>query len=309
MPTAESNDIVRSLSSKGIDVHAVLFYGFEGGPQRNRARRLAQAWLCTNPSGDGPCRECSVCLSVERGGCVDLLFIEPLGPSQVIKNSAITPDDSSKGPDAPIPVTEFLRTRPLAASRKVVLIERCERLTDAAASALLKTLEEPGLFARLVLTSNAIGAVTSTIRSRCLVVRCPLEELSTNLDEDAEVAEAALLFAEGSSGLVERVVAFAEPYRHLLRVCRAIETALPPEALKWAEELREIGDEFQKTGDWTARAADVEVLRALGAWARTQNSGTIGALVAEAHRFTVGNVNFGLVTDALVARILQSRST
>jgi DNA polymerase-3 subunit delta' len=50
---------------------------------------------------------------------------------------------------------------------KVAIIENCEKMTTAAANALLKTLEEPSNSRFLILTTSQVAQLPATILSRC----------------------------------------------------------------------------------------------------------------------------------------------
>lgn len=57
---------------------------------------------------------------------------------------------------------------------KMALILNAERLTPEAASALLKTLEEPKANVCVILTAQHLTAILPTIISRCQIIRFPL---------------------------------------------------------------------------------------------------------------------------------------
>lgn len=63
-------------------------------------------------------------------------------------------------------LTEFLAQPPLEAQRCVVVIEDAQTMAEAAANALLKTLEEPGR-ATLILIAPSPERLLSTLVSRC----------------------------------------------------------------------------------------------------------------------------------------------
>ena len=67
-------------------------------------------------------------------------------------------------------VSRFLARQPVEAERGMVVIETAEAMPEAAANALLKTLEEPG-HGLLILLSAAPERLLSTIRSRCQLIR------------------------------------------------------------------------------------------------------------------------------------------
>lgn len=75
--------------------------------------------------------------------------------------------EGSIGIDTSRLVKEFLSTRPINSTHKLVNIQKSERLTIAAQNALLKILEEPPQYATLLLWSANPYQLIPTIRSRC----------------------------------------------------------------------------------------------------------------------------------------------
>ncbi len=105
---------------------------------------------------------------------------------------------------------------PLIAARRIFVIEQVERLGDAAANRLLKTLEEPPGYVHLLLLSSAPQQVMATIRSRCQEVRLDgpsqaqtVERLSA-AGVDPLLAQSAASLA-GADG--DRAAFLADPQR------------------------------------------------------------------------------------------------
>src|SRR5438128_11044368 len=61
--------------------------------------------------------------------------------------------------------------RPFEGAARVFIVEDAEYMNDQAATALLKTLEEPPATTHLILTTTNPTALLATIRSRCQVIR------------------------------------------------------------------------------------------------------------------------------------------
>jgi len=81
-------------------------------------------------------------------------------------------------------VRDFLHLTAAAGGRKVVVIDGAELLSDEAANALLKVLEEPPEGSHLILVAHDSGAVLATIRSRAATLalnRVPDEEIEVAL--------------------------------------------------------------------------------------------------------------------------------
>lgn len=201
-------------------------------------------------------------------------------------------DDKSE-----IPALTFLRTAPLMSKRKVVVIDQAERMTEAAANALLKTLEEPGAHAKLILTTSQIGALKPTIRSRCLCIPCEQQALPDGL------AGGSAILADGSSTRLQWIADNPELFQELLGFFEAALGAPTSSALGLAEQFRAISGKLESLAGGT-RAGHAEALSLFGLWVRSMNPPDTALMldIAEAHRQTLGNGNFAVITDWLFAR-------
>jgi DNA polymerase-3 subunit delta' len=139
--------------------HAYLFLGPEGVGKATTARALAAALNCTQPDEDGDaCGTCPSCRRLAASTHPDFLVISP---------------EESKAQISIEHIRELRRLTgypPLGGGWRVVLIKPAEALSalnDAAANALLKTLEEPPPRHLLVLTARGEADLLPTIVSRC----------------------------------------------------------------------------------------------------------------------------------------------
>lgn len=89
----------------------------------------------------------------------------------------IDPKGENIGIDEIRSIKDFLNYSPELYSRKYVIVHDCERMTQQAANAFLKTLEEPPEYAVLVLNTRHWHYLLPTIRSRVfrVSVRVPRE--------------------------------------------------------------------------------------------------------------------------------------
>lgn len=262
---------------------------------------LAQGWLCKDVRENKACGECGTCRSFLSGRMVDFMRYQPWGPSSLIKLDAIRPPTRNKkrDDDAPAPnLIEFFRTPPLMARHKVALFERADRMTNDSANALLKTLEEPPPFAKVILLTSEYSRLLPTIRSRCMGVAC-----SYNLSAGTEPMVAAF---GASPGLEERVLKHKSAYDRLWELFESSLHAPAGAAVALAERTRDISERLADAQKVSARAGHTETLRCLAEWLvryRTDRPDLAQAAV-EAHRRIVGNVNAGPVLDALWADVL-----
>lgn len=142
--------------------HALLFKGIGGLGKRELARVGAQMLLCQStdmqaltpePTHTLPCGQCHGCQLVLAGTHSDLHIISG--------------DGRSIGVDTIRALSQVLSDSARLGQGKVAIIEQADKMTEAAANALLKTLEEPAGRATLILTSSHAERLLPTIHSRC----------------------------------------------------------------------------------------------------------------------------------------------
>lgn len=71
----------------------------------------------------------------------------------------------------------FLNLRPMNSQFKLIIIENIDKMTTEAANALLKTLEEPPAYGKIIMTTQNLEKILPTIKSRCEISR---NNISTN---------------------------------------------------------------------------------------------------------------------------------
>ncbi|MCF6158611.1 MAG: DNA polymerase III subunit delta' [wastewater metagenome] len=138
--------------------HAYIFTGQEGIGKVLFSKELAKAIFCQHPGRDA-CDTCYHCQRIENNAFSDLLFILPEKNSRIIKIEQLKY------------LQEFLNVRPLESKQKMVIIQSADKMNEEASNCLLKTLEEPPLYAIIILIVTSLDAVKDTIRSRCQIVR------------------------------------------------------------------------------------------------------------------------------------------
>ncbi len=152
------------LEQKSIP-QALLFDGEEGTGKRKAAEIFVQALFCEGNArnADGlseentqviePCGHCLACRKMKDKNHPGLSVIEPEG--KAIKIDQIREMQS------------HIVMKPFDGPKKIVIIDPAEKMNDAAANCLLKTLEEPPPYAVLILISARTSALRSTLLSRC----------------------------------------------------------------------------------------------------------------------------------------------
>lgn len=222
---------VRSLLAAEVrrPAHAYLFVGPAGVGKAAVGRRFAASLLC-GEGGHGPDDDCGVCRRVVGGVHPDLILVEAAGAT-------------SLGVDQARETVAAANLTPVEGDRKVIVIEEAGLMTESAANALLKTLEEPSASTVFVLISESEEDFPPTVASRCRTVhfsRVPHAELSAALREVAgDRSDEVATIAGGRPGLAltlatESTVA---DFRHRwLQVPHRV-TPKPGEAFRLAEEM------------------------------------------------------------------------
>ena len=152
--------LIRTLDD-GTFVHAYLISGASGMGKRTLARLMAQHLLCTGEKR--PCGACPACIQVRESNHPDVITVTPGKP--------LSPE--VKAGMAGIPVDEIRYVNGLVGQhtfvggRRVVIIERAEKMNPPAQNALLKTLEEPLAGTVFLLLSESPELLLPTIVSRC----------------------------------------------------------------------------------------------------------------------------------------------
>jgi DNA polymerase III delta prime subunit len=302
---AGAKKAVSALIEGKFNAHAILFYGGEGCGKETLAQILSEFWLCTQPTELGADGACRACLSVAKGTNADLLMIRPQGAGNLIgiKQLQRRPDSEQ----TTLSMQEFLRTPPLLSKHKIVRIVDAERMTGSSANSLLKTLEEPPNFAKLILSTTSTSAILPTILSRVVAIACSLpsdlelrEIFPSATDED-------LLLAERAPGRIAEILKHQDLYRDLVVFANMLPGRKKHEALKVSESLRAISDRFNTKMGAGARLANAEIARSL-ALIFTRAPGyplAWGEYFVEAYERILANGNATLIFDSLFATILH----
>lgn len=144
--------------------HAILVNGVTGAGKVELAQWLVHLLNCQQPQTINnttekllqSCGHCKSCLLLKSNNYPDYLNL--------------IAEKNSLGVDEIRHTNSFLQKTAHLGKFKTVLIEHAQTMTQAAANALLKTLEEPSANSVIVLLTNDIEMLLPTIISRCRVL-------------------------------------------------------------------------------------------------------------------------------------------
>ncbi|MGE2737332.1 DNA polymerase III subunit delta' [Mycolicibacterium vaccae] len=216
----------------GVMTHAWLITGPPGSGRSIAALCFAAALQCTSEGTPG-CGQCRACSTTMAGTHADV--------------RRIVPEGLSIGVDAMRNIVQIASRRPGTGRWQIVVIEDADRLTEGAANALLKVVEEPPPSTVFLLCAPSVDPedIAITLRSRCRHVALttpPVSAIAQVLIESDGIPEVAATWAASvSGGHVGRARRLATDEQARERRKRALglarDAVTPTRAYAAAEEL------------------------------------------------------------------------
>jgi DNA polymerase-3 subunit delta' len=229
---AARGDSAHNGLATGTMTHAWLITGPPGSGRSIAALCFAAALQCIADGVPG-CGECRACTTAMAGTHADV--------------RRIVPEGLSIGVDEMRNIVQIASRRPATGRWQVVLIEDADRLTEGAANALLKVVEEPPPSTVFLLCAPSVDPedIAITLRSRCrhvALVTPPIDAIAQVLiDTDGLSVQDARWAASVSGGHVGRARRLAVDEEARERRQRALslarDAATPSRAYAAAEEL------------------------------------------------------------------------
>ncbi len=175
--------------------HAYLFHGMDGIGKRTLALTFAKTLNCLQGGFDA-CDACLSCIKTDHKNHPDIETVEAQG--------AFIRIDAVKN------LQERMKFKPMEGRKRIIILLDADRLNNAAANALLKTLEEPSAANILILITTRPYSLPQTILSRCQQIRfhpLPQDIVASLLCERFSLEESqARLLAAASGGSVGKAL-------------------------------------------------------------------------------------------------------
>lgn len=316
-------------AADGTLAHAYLFTGPPRIGKKLVALAFARTLLCGANRQD-PCGECPSCRKSARGVHPDLHLLEPQSTAGKTSARSIKIEHIRD-------VQRAVSLKAHEGSRKIVLIDEAEFLTEQAGNALLKILEEPPPGTVFLLVSSSLNALLPTIVSRCQLVPfapLPQEQVARIVAEVKGVDPAAAsLLAALSRGRVGQALEMGEsPREEYFALALSLLTRGPEEGLSPVRaHLQNLGKERHILESFLEffllLSRDLLVLKSGGGKHFVVNQdrildlerlhpqlspaalGRVAAMVSEALGQWRANANADLALDALAIQISRTVSS
>ncbi|HNM12206.1 MAG TPA: DNA polymerase III subunit delta', partial [Mycobacterium sp.] len=151
---AARGDSAHDAAVTGTMTHAWLITGPPGSGRSVAALCFAAALQCTSDGTPG-CGQCRACTTTMAGTHADV--------------RRIIPEGLSIGVDDMRAIVQIASRRPSTGRWQIVVVEDADRLTEGAANALLKVVEEPPPSTVFLLCAPSVDPedIAITLRSRC----------------------------------------------------------------------------------------------------------------------------------------------
>lgn len=175
----------------------MLFEGRKGSLSKGMGkskvlRRIAALHVCKTQTA---CGQCPPCQAIESDRHPDVLFVEESSESLKVEDIRDLSNFLSFAPQGDSPY-----------ARRIVILRNVETLTRPAVNKLLKTLEEPPPYGRILLSTQKAKVLLPTLLSRCVRWRLrPEGDLLSTRDSDNELLALAkqLLTLRDAAKIVE----------------------------------------------------------------------------------------------------------
>lgn len=244
--------------------HAWLLTGPPGSGRSNAARAFAAALQCER----GGCGQCGSCHTVMSGTHADVLITNT-------RQLSIGVDDARA-------LVARAARHPAVGRWQVMVVEDADRLTERAANALLKGVEEPTPHTVWLLCAPALEDVLPTIRSRCRHVSLRTPSTAAVADVlvrrdgiDPAMASFAARAAQGHIGRAKRLATDEAAQQRRTAVLRLpMSLASLGAALEAAASLVDAATEEAREAGSSIDAAETDQLR-LSLGAGTQGRGMV----------------------------------
>ena len=241
------DDVVNHLQNAiqmGKVSHAYIFNGEVGAGKKMLASAFAMALQCEK-HGTDPCMECDSCKRALSKNHPDIITITHEKPNSIGIE------------DIRIQLIDDVSIKPYTGPYKIYILNEAEKLTLQAQNALLKTIEEPPVYAVILLLTSNADSLLPTISSRCVTLNLrPVKEsdvkeyLMEHMHLPDYQAQIDAAFAQGNIGKAKQIAESTEFAEMAERAFRLLRKSNELELYELVEMIKELTAEKQNIYDY-----------------------------------------------------------
>lgn len=202
--------------------HAYIINGEYGSGRQTIASALAKTIQCQSKTDDtDACGVCTSCKQAESHNHPDIKYITH-------DKTSISVNDIREQ------LNNDISIKPYSSEYKIYIILDANKMTEQAQNALLKTIEEPPVYAIIILLTENCDSLLPTIRSRCVTLTMnPIEKdkictyLENKFQLEPEQAQIAANYCQGNIGKAIRFASssdFIEMKNQVLKLLKNLDS-------------------------------------------------------------------------------------
>lgn len=202
--------------------HAYIINGEYGSGRQTIASALAKTIQCQSKTDDTDvCGVCTSCKQAESHNHPDIKYITH-------DKTSISVNDIREQ------LNNDISIKPYSSEYKIYIIPDANKMTEQAQNALLKTIEEPPVYAIIILLTENCDSLLPTIRSRCVTLTMnPVEKdkictyLENKFQLEPEQAQIAANYCQGNIGKAIRFASssdFIEMKNQVLKLLKNLDS-------------------------------------------------------------------------------------
>lgn len=202
--------------------HAYIINGEYGSGRQTIASALAKTIQCQSKTDDtDACGVCTLCKQAESHNHPDIKYITH-------DKTSISVNDIREQ------LNNDISIKPYSSEYKIYIIPDANKMTEQAQNALLKTIEEPPVYAIIILLTENCDSLLPTIRSRCVTLTMnPVEKdkictyLENKFQLEPEQAQIAANYCQGNIGKAIRFASssdFIEMKNQVLKLLKNLDS-------------------------------------------------------------------------------------
>ena len=202
--------------------HAYIINGEYGSGRQTIASALAKTIQCQSKTDDtDACGVCTSCKQAESHNHPDIKYITH-------DKTSISVNDIREQ------LNNDISIKPYSSEYKIYIIPDANKMTEQAQNALLKTIEEPPVYAIIILLAENCDSLLPTIRSRCVTLTMnPVEKdkictyLENKFQLEPEQAQIAANYCQGNIGKAIRFASssdFIEMKNQVLKLLKNLDS-------------------------------------------------------------------------------------